>query len=127
MPVLHKGLCALTTTKPSPGSTGTAQGAESQDSELLEVYAAFKEVDAELDRLVESDAAVPEQTIMSLHEEWNQVMSRASTLLARTVEGQRAKAAMLLAAMRVALGPEHQGAAPHEILAASLARDLLAP
>ena len=83
-------------------------------------------VDAELDRLVESDAPVPEQTLMSLHEEWNQVMSRASTLLARTVEGQRAKAAILLAAMRVAHGPEYQGAAPHEILAASLARDLLA-
>ena len=83
-------------------------------------------VDAELDRLVESDAPVPEQTLMSLHEEWNQVMLRASTLLARTVEGQRAKAAILLAAMRVAHGPEYQGAAPHEILAASLARDLLA-
>jgi hypothetical protein len=122
--VLRKGLCALTTTKRSPRNTGTVQGAESRDHELLEVYAAFEVVDAELDRLVECDAAVPEQTLMSLHAEWNQVMSRASTLPARTVEGRRAKAAMLLAAMRVALGPEHRGAAPHEILAASLARDL---
>jgi hypothetical protein len=45
-------------------------------------------------------------------------------LRAHTVEEQRAKAAMLLAAMRVVLGPEHRGAALHELLAASLARDL---
>jgi hypothetical protein len=90
----------------------------------LQVYAIFKTIDAELDRLVEGDAELPEQTLISLHDQWNKVLSRASIYPARTVEGQRVKAAILLAAMRVVLGPEHQGAAPHEILAASLARDL---
>jgi hypothetical protein len=104
--------------------TGTSPGVGSQDHELLQVYAIFKAIDAELDQLVGCDAAAPEQKFISLHNEWNKALSRATTLPARTVEGQRVKAAILLAAMTVVLGPEHRGAAPHEILAASLARDL---
>jgi hypothetical protein len=105
-------------------SIGIDPGAIRQDQDLLQIYANFKAIDVELDRLVDCDAAVPEQKLMSLHQEWTQVLSRASTLPARTIEGRRAKAAMLLAAIGVALGPEHRDAAPHEILAASIARDL---
>jgi hypothetical protein len=105
-------------------SIDTDTDAESHDHELLQVYAIFQAIEAELDRLVECDAVVPDQKLMFLHDEWNQVLARATTLPARTGEGQRAKAAMLLAAIEVVLGVEHWGAAPHEILAASLARDL---
>jgi hypothetical protein len=96
-----------------------------EDHEILHVYALFKALDARLDQLVECDAWVPEQLLKSLHGEWDQALSRAATLPARTVEGQRAKAAMLLAVMGVVLGgPEHPDADPHEALAVSLARDL---
>jgi hypothetical protein len=96
-----------------------------EDHEILHVYALFKALDARLDQLVECDAWVPEQLVKFLHGEWDQALSRATALPARTVEGQRAKATMLLAAMRVVLGtPEHPDAAPHEALAVSLARDL---
>lgn len=61
---------------------------------------------------------------MDLHATWGDDLTRATALTAHSADGLRAKAAVLLAAMSVVVGPDHRNAAPHELLAASLARDL---
>lgn len=103
---------------------GIATELTGEDHEILQVYAIFEALNEQLDRLVECDIGVPELVLRTLHGEWDQALSRATALPARTVNGQRAKATMLLAAMRVVLGTNHPDAEPHEALAASLARDL---
>jgi hypothetical protein len=96
-----------------------------EDHEIMRVHSIFEALDARLNWLVQCDAEVSEQIFKSLHAEWDQALSRAAALPARTVEGHRAKATMLLAAMRVVLGgPDQPDADLHETLAASLARDL---
>jgi hypothetical protein len=49
-----------------------------EDREILQVYSIFEVLDAQLDRLVECDAGVPEQLLKSLHGEWEQALSRAT-------------------------------------------------
>jgi hypothetical protein len=70
---------------------------------------------------VEREADAREQEFVSLHAQWNQAIWQVSCCPARTSEGQRAKAIVLLAALRVVLESDPS---PYELLAASLARDL---
>lgn len=102
-------------------TVGLDQESSRQDDALLHICARFQTIDSELDRLVECDVGAPEEEFLSLHMQWTQAILQASCLPARTSEGLRAKAAMLLAALGVALGSD---LAPHELLAASVGRDV---
>lgn len=82
---------------------GFGQKSEQQDAKLLCVCARFHAIDAELDRLVACDD-LPEQELMALHDQWSDALSQALILPAQTVEGQRAKAAVMKAALVVVLG-----------------------
>lgn len=97
-----------------------------QDQKLLGIYSKFQVMESELDRLVEGATTEPEEQFVLLHDEWSQALSRAAKLRARTVEGWRAKAAMLLAALRVIPGNGDKVSALGELLATSLLRDLSA-
>lgn len=96
-----------------------------RDEELLNVCADFDSVDAELNRIIQRDIDPPEAELVALHRRWLAACRRSAALRARTLEGQRAKAAMLLSAVRVAVGPDLGSADPHELLGKSLAQDLL--
>lgn len=91
------------------------------------VYSGFKLLEDKIDELVERAEDQLEHELMSLHDQWSLALSQAATLRARTVRGWQAKAHMLLSAMTVILGKKYEQAGPHELLAASLARDLTAP
>lgn len=111
-------------------ASGTPSGDREDDQgvserELLDVLSTFNDLNRELDLLVGSEADRQDAQFMSLHAEWSRALSRATELPARTAEGWRAKAAMLLVAMSVILGEDHERS-PHELLAESLARDLTA-
>ncbi len=95
-----------------------------KDAELLRTCSEFHQVNAELDRLVSNDLEPPEPRLRALHKSWQEACRRATSLVASTVEGRRAKAAMLVCVLDVILG-QAQERELHELLAESLARDLL--
>jgi len=105
-------------------SPASAQSGE-DDGELLRVCSEFEVVDAELDRLTDLDTDPPETELMALHRRWSLACRSCSTLDAHTSKGRRAKAKVLLSVIQVALGGNLEGASLHELLALSLAQDLI--
>lgn len=99
--------------------------ADGPDRELSQAFEKFETVDRELERLVYAETSASEDLLASLHRQWNEIVSLAAGLHAATAEGRRLKARMLLSVLAVVVGPEWQKeAAPHELLAGSLALDL---
>lgn len=96
-----------------------------EDIELLRVAREFHVVNSDLDILTEHEWSEFDSTLFGLHQEWTAACSRAATLPAISVEGRKAKAGILLAVLNV-VSPKAEERQPHEMLAASLARDLLA-
>lgn len=98
----------------------------SQDSrELLRAASEFDSVDAALERLMEGDTDPPDSELLMLHRRWSAACQLCSDLKAHTSTGRRAKAKVLLRAIQVARGNNFEGALPHELLAFSLAQDLV--
>lgn len=95
------------------------------DGELLRAASAFHSVDAALERLMEGDTDPPDSELLTLHRRWSAACQLCSDLKAHTSEGRRAKAKVLLRAIEVACGGNFEGAPPHELLAFSLAQDLV--
>jgi hypothetical protein len=83
-----------------------------RDREVLNAFTRFNMVEAELDRLVGCDAVPSDDVFLALHRQWSQAVAQAFTLPACTIEGQRAKKAMLFKSLRLVLGINPSGAAP---------------
>ena len=94
------------------------------DVELLRIWSEFQALNAELDRLTCDEADPPEPGLFELNQRWHDTCLQAIPLAARTAAGRRAKAEMLMCALDVVLGPSDDRQL-HELLAESLARDLM--
>jgi hypothetical protein len=96
------------------------------DRDLLHACAKFRSVEAEISGLLEAGDDPPRDPLERLHQEWCEACSQAIQLPARTREELRAKAAVLIEVLAVAVGYAGVGAKIHIALAASLAHDVLA-
>ena len=75
------------------------------DEDLLQVSERFRTIDRKLDDLVvREDDEASEEELMSLHEQWANAILKVCLLTAKTEEGQRSKAAVLRAALKVVCG-----------------------
>ena len=95
------------------------------DKELLEIAKEFAVIDALLDDCVAAESRPDVPRLLDLHREWLDACLRAAQLSSSTPQGQRAKASILISILEVC-APANPECQPHELLAASLARDLLA-
>lgn len=97
---------------------------EDSDTQVIKLTEYFWSVENKLDRLVQSESEDSTSSLLLLHQEWADICARVAALPSSTRKAQRAKAAMLLALIQV-VAPAGGSRQPHEMLAASLARDLL--
>lgn len=91
---------------------------------LLRVEEEFLEIDRNLDQIVASGNDASNKTMLGLHQQWQGACSRAAILPAYTDRGLYAKANILLAVLAV-VAPSTEKREPYEMLAESLARDVL--
>jgi hypothetical protein len=96
------------------------------DEELLALFAGFGDVEAALSKAVSQGNCQQDNGSHALHQKWVQLCRLAASQRAVTPKGMRAKAAMLLTVLMV-LAPPTQERDLHEMLAESVARDLLEP
>jgi hypothetical protein len=98
-------------------------GAGASDRELLRTCSRFREVEAALDCVCSEDRPHGDLE-QELHREWVALCLKSVPVRATTRAGLRAKAGMLLAILAVVVPPTRERKL-HELLAESLARDLL--
>ena len=92
--------------------------------EILRIVTYFGAIDRELDRAATEERGEDSLACLELHRRWVEACSRVAALPAPSSEECRAKAQMLLRVLNV-VSPNPDEREPHELLAASLARDLL--
>ena len=101
-----------------------AGGGSRYDTVLLHVAREFHMLDARLDEFTAHEEQASDAAFLAVHREWLGACSRAAALPAATIEGRKAKARILLIVLNV-ISPNADQRQAHELLAASLARDLL--
>jgi hypothetical protein len=97
---------------------------DTMDEELLAIFSRFSGAEAALRDTIGGVDGEEAAASHPLHQQWIETCLQVAALPAITAKGLRAKAAMLLTVLAV-LAPPTQEQDLHEILAESLARDLL--
>ena len=110
---------------PNVQTPATGRISAQADAEILQLAHQFDAIDRQLDTVAQEEHAGESAGFMSLHQQWLESCSRVAALPALTSEGRQAKARMLHSVLSVVC-PNPAEYQIHELLTASLVRDVLA-
>lgn len=114
----------MNSASPAPSRPSGPSSFPVEETELLAIEEEFREIEHHLNQLCEFENRMGEPIMLDLQRKWEETCLRSANVQASTIEGLRVKASMLLTVLEV-LVPETHRRELHDLLAESLARDLL--